>query len=303
MKSEVTHILSSSADGVVIHTLQLRYWRAIHAELMTHRVFSRNASSSRAIPVDRVLQVVRESPAGPLHWGLNQAGMQADKECEELIEIPVLLKDAFFAWASKAKAEVPAFPKVAREQAWAFSAHLAASMSESFKQAGYHKQITNRLTEPFQMINVVVTSTEWRNFFELRCHKDAMPEFQVLAEQIREKLLEAKPNLLVPGGWHLPYVLREEAGLVLADKLALSTARCASVSYRTVEGSMMGLERAREVFGKLMGSKPWHASPTEHQAQFCNGMPGLADFNSNLRLPWLQHRKFIEAGITPGATS
>ena len=300
MKSEVTHILSSSADGVVIHTLQLRYWRAIHAEFMTHRVFSRNASSSRAIPVDRVLQVVRESPAGPLHWGLNQAGMQADKECEELVEIPPLLGGAFFAWAHKAKVEAAFFPKVAREQAWAFSAHLAASMSEGFKQAGYHKQITNRLTEPFQMINVVVTSTELENFFELRCHKDAMPEFQLLAEQVREKLVEAEPQTLNPGEWHIPYILPEEVGYSLQDKLVLSTARCASVSYRTVEGSLMGLDRAREVFGKLVGSKPWHASPTEHQAVVGRvGYRQQAFQQSNLRPPWIQHRKFIEAGVTP----
>lgn len=298
MKSEVTLILSSIADGVAIHTLQLRYWRAIHAEFMTHRVFSRNASSSRAIPVDKVLQVVRESPAGPLHWGQNQSGMQADQECDELVEVPVLLTEAFFAWAHKAKVAAPHFPRVPREWAWAFSAHLAASMSESFKQAGYHKQITNRLTEPFQMINVVVTSTEWENFFDLRCHRDAMPEFQALAKEIQQKLLEAKPQELAPGEWHLPYLLPEEAGLACGEKLALSTARCASVSYRTVEGSLMTAERAKEVFGKLMGSKPWHASPTEHQARF-DSQCGMQGLRGNFRYPWAQHRKFIEAGMVP----
>lgn len=299
MKPEVTLILASIADDVPIYTFQLRYWRAIHAEFMTHRVFSRNASSSRAIPVDRMLEVVRQAPAGPIHWGANQPGMQADHEHEALIEIPNLLTEAFYNWAFKAKEIVAQFPLASREQAWAFSAHLAASMSGAFSQAGYHKQVANRITEPFQAINVVVTSTEWENFFDLRCHKDAMPEIRELAEQIQQKLLEAKPTTLALGGWHLPYILPEEAALSLSDKLALSSARCASASYRTVEGSLMGLDRAKALFGKLVGSQPLHASPMEHQAQAV-GLDIRKDyFRSNLRFPWFQYRKFLEAAITP----
>jgi thymidylate synthase ThyX len=299
MKPEVTLILASIANGVPIYTFQLRYWRAIHAEFMTHRVFSRNASSSRAIPVDRMLEVVRQAPAGPIHWGANQPGMQADHEHEALIEIPNLLTEAFYSWAFKAKEIVAQFPLASREQAWAFSAHLAASMSDAFSQAGYHKQVANRITEPFQAINVVVTSTEWENFFDLRCHKDAMPEIRELAEQIQQKLLETKPMTLAPGSWHLPYILPEETVLPLGDKLALSAARCASVSYRTVEGSLMELDRAKALFEKLVGSQPLHASPMEHQAKV-HKSGELPDFTpSNLAYPWIQHRKFLEAAVTP----
>lgn len=299
MKPEVTLILASIADGVPIYTFQLRYWRAIHAEFMTHRVFSRNASSSRAIPVDRMLEVVRQAPAGPLHWGANQPGMQADAEHEALVEIPNLLTEPFYNWAFKAKEIVPKFPMATREQAWAFSAHLAAGMSGAFSQAGYHKQVANRITEPFQAINVVVTSTEWENFFDLRCHKDAMPEFQALAVAIREILVQTKPTTLQAGEWHLPYLLPEEAGLPLQDKLALSSARCASVSYRTVEGSLMSVERAKALFEKLVGAEPLHASPMEHQAKV-RVPDALPDWlPSNLAYPWIQHRKFLEAGITP----
>lgn len=299
MKPEVTLILASTTNGVPIYTFQLRYWRAIHCEVLTHRVFSRNASSSRAIPVDRMLEVVRQAPAGPIHWGANQPGMQADAEHEALVEIPNLLTESFYNWAFKAKEIVPKFPMATREQAWAFSAHLAASMSGAFSQAGYHKQVANRITEPFQAINVVVTSTEWENFFDLRCHTDAMPEFQALAQQIHEKLLEAKPQPLAPGEWHLPYVLPEESGSSLADKLALSSARCASVSYRTVEGSLMGIDRAKALFEKLVGAEPLHASPMEHQAKV-RVPDALPDWMpSNLAYPWIQHRKFLEAGITP----
>jgi hypothetical protein len=293
MKPEVTLILASVAQGVPIYTFQLRYWRAIHAEFMTHRVFSRNASSSRAIPVDRMLQVVRETPAGPIYWGLNQRGMQADQETDALVEIPPLLTEAFFSWAHRAKEVVSQMPWATREQAWAFSAHLAASMSGAFSTAGYHKQVANRITEPYQAINVVFTTTELENFFDLRDHEDAMPEFQALAKQIREIVVQAKPTALAPGEWHLPYVLPEESNLPIQDQLALSTARCASVSYRTVEGSLMGIERARELYAKLVGSKPWHASPTEHQAR----VGSSSILHSNLAMPWQQHRKFIESGL------
>ena len=71
---------SISSTGKRITTFQLLYPRFIHAELMTHRVFSRNASSSRAIPVTKMLAMVREDPAMPIHWGRNQPGMQAKEE-------------------------------------------------------------------------------------------------------------------------------------------------------------------------------------------------------------------------------
>jgi len=64
-------------NGIRLTTVQLRYWRGIHAEFMTHRVFSRNASSSRAIPVSTFLKQVWNDPATPVHWGANQQGMKA----------------------------------------------------------------------------------------------------------------------------------------------------------------------------------------------------------------------------------
>src|ERR1700693_1578480 len=66
--------------GQRITTMQLRYPKFIHGEFMTHRVFSRNASSSRAIPVERLIQDVIDDPAMPVFWGKNQKGMQAKEE-------------------------------------------------------------------------------------------------------------------------------------------------------------------------------------------------------------------------------
>ena len=71
------------ADSISAHTkqrittLELEYPRFIHAELMTHRVFSRNSSSSRAIPIQTMINHIKATTAIPIHWGKNQSGMQA----------------------------------------------------------------------------------------------------------------------------------------------------------------------------------------------------------------------------------
>ena len=67
----------SQTDGIRLTTFELEYPRYIHAEIMTHRVFSRNAQSSRAVPVDKQLERVRTSPVLPIEWGANKAGMSS----------------------------------------------------------------------------------------------------------------------------------------------------------------------------------------------------------------------------------
>lgn len=309
MSQEVKLILASVADGVPIYTIRARYWRAIHAEVMTHRAFNRNAGSSRAIPVKRMLDMVVNDTAGPVHWGQNQAGMQAEKENDSRVIIPKHLWQAFAEWvdvSSDGICCVQDFQSApdsdvvdpSREAAWAFSAWLAAQMSGAFSDAGYHKQIANRPTEPYQWITTVITATAWQNFFDLRAHPGAMPEFRMLAEEIRDVIAAAKPQYLQLGDWHIPYILPAEDLLPLEVKLKLSTARCASTSYQTVEGDPMTLDKAEGVYAKLLSS-PLHASPFEHQA--CNG--GFASLKprwaSSLRAPWVQHRKYIENRETP----
>ena len=73
---------SISSHNKRITTFKLRYWRGIHAEFMTHRVFSRNAGSSRARPSQAIIDQVRNDPWGPLEWGVNKPGMQAEEEVE-----------------------------------------------------------------------------------------------------------------------------------------------------------------------------------------------------------------------------
>jgi hypothetical protein len=194
---------SVSPQQVRLTTIQLRYPRFIHAEFMTHRVFSRNASSSRAIPVDRLIKDVMEDPAMPIYWGKNQKGMQAEQECDTPVQYGIIPRSNHIgAWNEAAY--------ITNEEAWLKARDNAVGMARAFTQAGYHKQIVNRLLEPFCHINVVVTATEWSNFFALRDHEGAQPEIRELAQWMKEAMKRSTPHRLEPGDWHVPYLTEEE---------------------------------------------------------------------------------------------
>jgi thymidylate synthase ThyX len=271
--------LHPSEEGKPLITIQLRYPRFIHSELMTHRVFSRNASSSRAIPVPRMLQQVREEPAMPIHWGKNQPGMQAFEELD---------------------------PETAESvrALWIEAAQRAVNVATAMSALGAHKQVVNRILEPFQFISVIVTATEWDNFFALRDHPAAQPEIRELARVMKLAIDGSRPNVLNYGEWHLPYVSQTERVYYNVDScLKLSTARCARVSYLNHDGTEPSPEKDFELFDRLVGSEPLHASPIEHQAtpdRFdCPDHPG--DW-ANRQLwgnfkTWVQHRKVYEASL------
>lgn len=253
-------IADSVSKGSRITTMQLRYPRFIHAEFMTHRVFSRNASSSRAIPVSRLIKDVLEDTAMPIHWGKNQPGMQAHEQHDALI------------WAGGGASYTA-------QQAWRQARDNAINVARAYAEAGYHKQIVNRLLEPFSHINVVVTATDWANFFELRDHPDAQPEIMLLAQEMKAEMLLSEPvEMKGDFAWHLPYVaegdMQELAdGLQSRDldeliELAckVSAARCARVSYLTHDGATPRLEADVALFDRLAAGRPLHASPLEHQA-------------------------------------
>src|SRR5271170_892682 len=162
----------------------------------------------------------------------------------------------------------------------------AIDMAEAFSKAGYHKQIVNRLLELFSHITVVVTGTQWSNFLTLGDHPDAEPHIQILAQRVREALDSAEVQILERGQWHLPFVTKDELreanhGPSQTPKYGwlkkLSVARCASTSYKTVDGFDMTFERAEQLYDKLFWASPAHLSPFEHQAQadgFCEGHEG-----------------------------
>lgn len=243
----LAHSVDETGDCPPLVTFELRYPRFIHAEFMTHRLFSRNASSSRAIPVKRLIDDIRSDPAMPIHWGKNQPGMQAREEHDAPVSFAGRETDAKTAWFN------------------AMSRSIMAA--QAFDAAGYHKQIVNRLLEPFSHIRVVATATSLANFYALRRHEDAQPEIKALADAMREAQQASWPRVLRQGEWHLPYVdeaERENFSKITAVKLSI--ARCARVSYKTHDGRAPDVAEDLKLYERLVGSVPLHASPAEHQA-------------------------------------
>ncbi len=278
---------SISPDGVRITTLELEYPRIIHSELMTHRVFSRNSASSRAIPVSKVIELVESNPAMPVHWGKNQAGMQAKEELDDL-------------------------NKEAVRQLWLEAAKQAVSIAKVMADIGGHKQVVNRILEPFQHMKVVVTSTEWANWDWLRDHPDADPTIHALAKEMKRVRNESTPEELFYGEWHLPYVNSERSKvyaernyfdehgepITLEQARMISASCCAQTSYRKQDGS---LEKAEDIFKKLIESEPCHASPVEHMATPISSDWGCGvthedwqgqQWSANFR-GWVQFRQLI----------
>ena len=253
---------SISEAGCRITTMKLLFPRYILAQFNTHRVFSRNASSSRAIPIGKMIEKIKANPAIPLTWGSNKAGMQAGEELSD--------------------------DKIIRAyNEWVKALDLAIGQAEVLYDIGLHKQHVNRILEPFMLIEVLVTATEWDNFFELRCHKDAQPEIQHLANLMRDTLNKSKPAIRHA---HLPFITIEEWKEFMIDAIdmdylmKLSTARCARVSYTLRDGS---IDREKDIalHDRLVVAEPLHASPAEHQAVAMKD----DSFNRNFR-GWSMYR-------------
>jgi thymidylate synthase ThyX len=239
-------IADSKFGNVRVTTLELVYPRIIHGEVMTHRQFSRNASSSRAIPVKRRVEDIKDNGYKPSIWRLNQKGMQPKGE--------------------------PATGFKAKMSDFIWSMHRVASTSSmmALSNLGIAKELGNRLGEAHELIKVVVTATEWDNFFELRNHPDAQLEIQTLAREIKYAMDNSVTVVKKNGEWHLPYITQEE-DIAIDNKVLLakmSAARCARVSYNLHDGAKPNVEKDLQLFSQLIESKPMHASPVEHQAVF-----------------------------------
>lgn len=254
-----------------IDTLLVRMPRCILAEFNTHWVFSHNAASSRAIPISKMIEQVEKDPFIPMKWTKNEPGMQG----YEVHHDPQLCE---LIWLRR------------RDEAVAEAKHLSS--------IGLHKQIVNRLLEPWMWTINVVTATEWDNFFKLRDHPAAEPHMQLLAKAMKQARNEAKVVTVRPGefGWHLPFItmadFNEQAKVVKTvqeqfhNLKVLSVARCVSTSYKIVNGFDITFEKAREIYTKLSGP-PAHASPFEHVAQ-------ADEYNSGYKYDHpSEHRNFI----------
>ena len=183
----------SAHSGQEIVTFEYEAPKCILAELNTHNMLVKNAQSSRAVPTSKVLEQIRNHPVTPVHWGSNQAGMVAGEEIDKNVQ-----------FTSQGNVYT-----VNRDDAWKHTAHLIANLQESWGEAGYHKQIVNRIGEAFTMVKGVITGTEFDNFFHLRYHKDADPYIRELAKCMWEAYEQAGAEILYDGEWHTPYVDHE----------------------------------------------------------------------------------------------
>lgn len=222
-------------------TMELVYPRFIHSEFMTHRVFSRNSASSRAIPVRKMLDRIGADPAMPIVWPAEQSGMQGGAS----------LSNDDIKWA---------------QGIWRDARRHAMDFAQDLVDLGLHKSLVNRIIEPWAWHTVIVSATEWENFFGLRCSPLAQPEIHALADKMRLALDCSEPQELGYGDWHLPYIQPDEHAVL--DTITLrkvSAARCARVSYLTHDG-VRDIEKDIELCDRLMSAEPAHASPLEHVA-------------------------------------
>lgn len=241
---------SESMYGHRLTTFELEYPRFIHAEVMTHRVFSRNAASSRAIPTKKFRKNVLSNTALPVYWGRAGKGMSAHGEVEN--------KEAALNWWMKVRDTI-------------------VSLHEEGEGLGLSKELVNRVIESHMNIRVILTATEFSNFFFLRRAPDAQPEIRELANCMFNAYINSKPSRINFFEWHLPYITYEdklECQYLFnnsANKFLkqISAARCARVSYLTHDGKR-DLDKDIELFDKLVGGasngEPGHWSPLEHVA-------------------------------------
>ncbi len=266
-------------------TFLLTYPRYIHAEVMTHRVFSRNAASSRAIPVTKFREDVFNNPVMPQHWGANQKGMQAADELDDTEE-----KWTFQPYVADVDgSDLPRMMVTSRKLAelkWLEARDQMLTIHKCFATVGLHKQISNRILEPWFHIQLLVSATEFVNYFALRCHKDAHPDIQGLADMMLYHYMTSQPALKSPGEWHLPYG-DQELPTILGEmeRAKICVARAARISYKTFEGKI-DLEADYELHDRLM--KSGHMSPFEHAARACAYGSWIGNFRG-----WEQYRKML----------
>ena len=257
---------SINETGQRLTTFELEFPRLILSECNTHGAIEKNTSSSRAIPVSKMLDHILEQNLKPIYFGSKKSGMQAGNELT---------------------GEGLDFVKCV----WGSSLESAVEYAEMLDKAGVAKEVTNRITEPYQLIKAVWSATDWENWFNLRLEKDADPNICMLAYKMYEAMSKSLPVLLKKGEYHLPYcshrnIVCKDSGevvdiehgylevppnvrglvfkpMTLEQAIKYSVASCAQVSYRS-EG--MTLDKAEKIWNMLVKSEVVHASPLTHVA-------------------------------------
>lgn len=251
MSYECKILADSQSDYARLTTFEVTFPRFILSEVNTHRMLSRNSASSRAIPTETLIQRVLDNPFVPESFGKRVKGMGVGEDLD------------------------PEDYEVAK-QLWLGSRDAAVVAAKGLLHVD--KSRANRLLEPYMWHTAIISATEWDNFFNLRCHPDAQPEFQHIAKMMRDALGTSTPEFLSPGEWHLPLISSEELGNYPAEELAKASAgRCARVSYDrhnaedTVENSVARWEQL---------CKAGHWSPGEHPALAMQGYSTRGNFKA-----------------------
>lgn len=277
MQPSAKIIADSEWSGHRVTTIEVVMHRFVLAEFNTHRVFSRNSASSRAIPVTKQISQVTDQPAVPLVFPAEQKGMQGgealgDQEQMQAVDVWLGARDAAVAHANK------------------------------LVELGVHKSVVNRLLEPFMWHTVIVTSTEWENFFVQRCSPLAQPEIRAAADAMREAFSASTPQPLEDGQFHMPYLDEETISEVTAmehnvnDVLAkVSAARCARVSYLTHDGRR-DYQEDLNLYERLVMARPPHWSPLEHVCRPPTGWERPRRVPGNLA-PFVQLRHIVSGEV------
>jgi hypothetical protein len=280
---------SVSPQGIRLTTMQITLHRFCLSEFNTHRMFSRNFRSSRAVPVKKMIGEVRANPAMPVVWLKNKPGMQGGE---------------IMSFDDQESCRV----------AWLRGSERAADIAELLADIGLHKQWASRGIEPYLYVHGVVTATDYANFYALRRHEDAQPEMKVLADAMWEAQQASTPELLQTGQWHLPYITAADYAETQTDldemlatgedglskRVKVSVARCARVSYLTHDNRSPSVAEDLKLYDRLVGSIPLHASPAEHQATpdtaWCDDDTVWKWKNPHLHgnlNGWISHRKTL----------
>jgi hypothetical protein len=252
---------SISPEGYRLTTLEVVMPRMILAEFNTHRAFSRNSASSRAIPAAKMIERVASDPFIPVVWPRNQPGMQGGEEVDRP-EVPALI--------------------------WRDASLLMRVSAGGLSGLEVHKSLVNRLLEPFMWHTVIVTATspDYDNFFAQRCSPLAEAHMEMTANAMRDAIQSSTPTLIEYGAWHTPLIQPSEdyefwydqfmplqgKGILplgtdgpLEVRKRVSTARCARVSYLTHDGKR-SISADIELYDRLVSADPPHWSPLEHVA-------------------------------------
>jgi hypothetical protein len=230
---------SIGPSGCRVTTLEVTYPLFVHAEHLRHRVFSFSVASNRAIPTSKILRQVIDDPVVPVWFGKNQPGMSAHEELS--------------GWRYMLARRI-----------WLAARWPMIAIVWLLLRIGLHKQLANRILSPWQWVTLLVTGTEWENFFALRCHPDAQPEMRRIAEMMRDAMAESKSERLRAGELHIPLCDGHAYWNITNDqKLMVSASRCARFSILSDKQLPWQEEVAKAE--KLLSSG--HMSPFEHQAQ------------------------------------